>query len=81
MRNYNALSAVLGDGVTGLSAATSVRLKKSWEEDYQEWRSRDLSEKEYVYFRVNGIYFNVRLDDEKTCILVIMGADKHGNKE
>ena len=76
-----ALSAILGDGVKGLSAANIVRLKKSWEEDYQEWRSRDLSEKEYVYFWVDGIYFNVRLDDEKTCILVIMGADKHGNKE
>ncbi len=75
------MSAILGDGVKGLSAANSVRPKKSWEEEYQKWRSRDLSEKEYVYFWVDGIYFNVRLDDERTCILVIMGADKHGNKE
>ena len=58
-----ALSAILGEGVKGLSAANIVRLKKSWEEDYQKWRSRDLSEKEYVYFWVDGIYFNVRLDD------------------
>lgn len=76
-----ALSAILGEGVKGLSAANIVRLKQFWEEDYKEWARRDLSEKKYVYFWVDGIYFNVRLDDERTCILVLMGADKEGNKE
>ena len=76
-----ALSSILGEGVKGLSPANIVRLKKSWEDDYKEWTIRDLSEKKYVYFWVDGIYFNVRLDNEKSCILVIMGADKHGNKE
>ncbi len=76
-----ALSAILGDGAKGLSPANIVRLKKGWEDDYKEWSGRDLSNKEYVYFWVDGIYFNVRLDNERSCILVIMGADKHGNKE
>ena len=76
-----ALSAILGDGVKGLSPANIVRLKKGWEDDYKEWSGRDLSNKEYVYFWVDGIYFNVRLENERSCILVIMGADKHGNKE
>ncbi len=76
-----ALSSILGDGVKGLSPTNIVRLKKSWETDYKKWATRDLSDKEYVYFWVDGIYFNVRLDNEKSCILVIMGADKHGNKE
>ncbi len=76
-----ALSAILGDGVKGLSPANIVRLKKSWEDDYKEWSGRDLSNKEYVYFWVDGIYFNVCLENERSCILVIMGADKHGNKE
>lgn len=76
-----ALSAILGDGVKGLSPANIVRLKKGWEDDYKEWSLRDLSNKEYVYFWVDGIYFNVRLENERSCILVIMGADKHGNKE
>ncbi|MFW6327825.1 MAG: IS256 family transposase, partial [Bacteroidota bacterium] len=52
-----------------------------WEEDYEKWTKRDLSEKEYVYFWVDGIHFNVRLDEDRNCILVVMGADKHGNKE
>ena len=76
-----ALSAILGKGAAGLSATNIVRLKNCWEKDYLQWKSRDLSHKNYVYFWVDGIYFNVRLDDDRSCILVIMGADKHGNKE
>ena len=76
-----ALSAILGEGVKGLSATNIVRLKQIWEDEYQEWANRDLSNKKFVYFWVDGIYFNVRLDDERSCILVIMGADKDGNKE
>lgn len=76
-----ALSAILGDSVKGLSASTVTRLKQIWEEDYKKWTSRDLSGKKYVYFWVDGIYFNVRLDDSRSCILVVMGADENGNKE
>ena len=76
-----ALESILGKGVSGLSATNIVRLKKIWEEEYDTWRKRDLSDKEYVYFWVDGINFNVRLDDERSTILIIMAADKHGNKE
>ena len=76
-----ALSAILGEGAKGLSAANIVRLKESWQKDYMQWKSRDLSGKNYVYFWVDGVYFNVRLEDNRSCILVIIGADKHGNKE
>jgi transposase-like protein len=57
-----ALSAILGKEADGLSATTVVRLKRQWEEQYREWAKRDLSDKEYVYFWVDGIYFNIRLD-------------------
>jgi len=77
----SALTDILGDGASGLSSTNIVRLKKVWENDYQLWRKRDLSDKDYVYFWVDGIYFNVRLDDNRSCILVIMAADRHGNKE
>ena len=76
-----ALESILGKGASGLSATNIVRLKKIWEEEYHAWRKRDLSDKEYVYFWVDGINFNVRLDDERSTILIIMAADKHGNKE
>ena len=76
-----ALSAILGNNAKGLSAATIVRLKKCWEDEYKEWASRDLSDKEYVYFWADGIHFNVRLDDERSCILVIIASDRNGRKE
>ena len=76
-----ALSAILGEKAAGLSATNIVRLKNCWEEDYLQWKSRDLRGKNYVYFWADGVYFNVRLEDNRSCILVIMGADKHGNKE
>jgi len=77
----SALTAILGEGASGLSATNIVRLKRTWEKDYDEWRNRDFLDKEYVYFWVDGIYFNVRLDDNRSCILIIMAADKYGNKE
>lgn len=76
-----ALSAILGKEADELSATTVVRLKSQWEEEYREWAKRDLSDKEYVYFWVDGIYFSVRLDDERSCILVIIATDKRGKKE
>ncbi len=76
-----ALSAILGEGVKGLSATNIVRLKQSWGKDYTEWKNRNLSDKNYVYFWVDGVYFNVRLEDDRSCILIIIAADRHGNKE
>ena len=77
----DALASILGEGAIGLSATNIVRLKKSWEDDFESWSDRDLSEKKYAYLWVDGIHFNVRLEDDRCCILVIMGADEAGNKE
>ena len=43
--------------------------------------TQDLSHKRYVYFWIDGLHVNVRLDDERSCLLVIMGADERGNKD
>lgn len=76
-----ALEAILGEKAKGLSANSIVRLKNIWEEEYRQWANRDLSGKEYVYWWVDGIYFNVRLTDERPCLLVIIGALADGAKE
>jgi transposase-like protein len=75
------LEKLTGQKVAGFSAETVVRLKQSWEQHYKEWIHRDLSKETYVYWWVDGIYFNVRLDDERQCILVIVGAREDGTKE
>jgi transposase-like protein len=77
----DALSAILGPQAAGLSATNIVRLKESWKHDYDAWRKRDLSDKYYVYVWADGIYFNVRLEDDRTCILVLIGATADGKKE
>ena len=76
-----ALEAILGPQASGLSATNIVRLKDVWKQDYEQWRKRDLSGNRYVYIWVDGIYFNVRLDDERSCILVMIGATADGKKE
>ena len=76
-----ALEAILGPQAKGLSATNIVRLKECWKQDYEAWRQVDLSDKHYVYIWVDGIHFNVRLDDERSCVLVIIGATKDGEKE
>jgi len=76
-----ALESLLGKDVIGLSASNITRLKRVWEIEYEGWSRRDLSLKRYVYVWADGIYFNVRLDDERLCILVLMGATENGTKE
>lgn len=76
-----ALENILGKNVIGLSAQNIVRLKSVWQEEYVQWAKRDLSNKEYVYWWVDGIHFNVRLDDDRQCVLVIIGARRDGVKE
>jgi putative transposase len=76
-----ALEAILGPNAAGLSATNIVRLKEGWKADYEAWAARDLSTKRYVYWWADGIYFNVRLDTERPCLLVLMGALEDGTKE
>ena len=58
-----------------------MRLKAGWEADYKAWSQRDLSQKRYVYWWADGVYFNVRLDEERSCVLVLIGATEDGTKE
>jgi putative transposase len=76
-----ALEAILGKDAKGLSATNVVRLKEIWEKEYAEWNRRDLGAKRYVYLWADGIYFNVRLSEERPCLLVLIGATMDGTKE
>ena len=76
-----ALSALLGPEAPGLSASTVVRLKQVWQQDHEAWSKRSLADKRYVYWWVDGIYFNIRLEEDRQCILVVMGATESGKKE
>ena len=76
-----ALAALLGQDAPGLSAGTVSRLKAVWQGELDAWQQRDLNGKRYVYFWVDGVYFQARLEQARQCFLVIIGADEAGNKE
>jgi len=76
-----ALSALVGAQAPGLSASTISRLKKSWVQDYETWRQRDLSGRRYVYLWADGIHCNARMEDARLCLLVLIGATEDGTKE
>jgi len=76
-----ALSALLGKNAVGLSPANITRMKEIWEQEYESWLKRDLEGSRYVYIWADGIYFNIRLDDTRPCILVLIGVKEDGQKE
>jgi putative transposase len=78
---HEALAALLGPDAKGLSASVVTRLKGVWQDEYQAWSKRSLKDKHYVYVWADGIHFNIRLEDDRQCILVLLGALADGTKE
>ena len=76
-----ALAALVGPAAKGLSASTITRLKEVWQAEFQDWSRRSLKGKEYVYVWADGVHFNIRLEEDRQCILVLMGATADGRKE
>ena len=75
-----ALEQFLGTGA-GLSAATITRLTTQWQDEARLFADRSLSDVDYVYLWVDGIHVNVRLEQEKLCLLVMIGVRTDGKKE
>ena len=65
----------------GLSATTISRLISVWQEEYRAWRKRSLADKDYVYIWADGLYFQVRLEEDRLACLVIIGVRRDGTKE
>jgi len=75
-----ALSVLLGEEAKGLSPAVVSRLKAQWAEDYAAWNRRDLSAERYVYVWADGIYSTLRGEDDRLCLLVLIGVNEQGEK-
>jgi transposase-like protein len=71
----------LGHDGSGLSATNVVRMKEIWGKEFEDFSRRSLEGKHYVYLWADGIYFNIRLSDDRPCVLVLMGALADGTKE
>lgn len=70
----------LGSGA-GLSAATITRLTTQWQDEAAAFNKRSLAGTDYVYVWVDGIHLKVRLEQDKVCLLVIIGVRADGTKE
>src|SRR6185437_4523380 len=75
-----ALEHFLGSGA-GLSASAITRLTGQWQDEARAFGQRDLSGVDYVYLWVDGIHLKVRLEQEKLCLLVMIGVRTDGRKE
>ncbi|WP_027183019.1 IS256 family transposase [Desulfovibrio inopinatus] len=75
------LTALFGDKAQGLSSSSIGRLKQQWQDEHQEWNKRSLKGHHYIYIWADGVYFNIRADDDRQCILVVIGATTDGRKE
>ena len=65
----------------GLSAATITRLTTQWQDEARAFAARDLSTVDYVYLWADGIHVGIRLEEEKLCLLVLIGVRTDGTKE
>jgi transposase-like protein len=65
----------------GLSSSVITRLTKQWQAERDAFMRRDLSGVDYVYIWVDGIHFNIRLEEERLCCLVVVGVRVDGTKE
>ena len=75
-----ALGQFLGSSA-GLSAAVITRLTETWKAGQRAFAVRDLSGVDYVYLRADGIHVNIRLEEHKLCLLVMIGVRPDGRKE
>ncbi|WP_240777955.1 IS256 family transposase, partial [Nonomuraea basaltis] len=75
-----ALGQFLGS-TAGLSASVITRLTEQWQGEQRAFAARDLSGVDYVYLWVDGIHVNIRLEEHKLCLLVMIGVRADGRKE
>jgi putative transposase len=76
-----ALEVLVGPEATGLSASTVARLKQQWRTEYGQWRHRPLTDDQWVYIWVDGIYSGIRADTQRLCALVVIGVNTDGDKQ
>jgi transposase-like protein len=72
-----ALGQFLGSDA-GLSASVITRLTETWKAEQRAFAERDLSGVDYVYLWADGIHVNVRLEEHKLCLLVMIGVRADG---
>jgi transposase-like protein len=75
------MQSLFGDSTKGFSASSIARMAKRWTKDFEKWKNRDLSQKQFVYAFCDGVYFKIRGVKKKQCYLMVVGVTITGDKE
>jgi transposase-like protein len=75
-----ALGQFLGSSA-GLSSSVITKLTETWRAEQRAFAARDLSDVDYVYLWADGVHVNIRLEEHKLCLLVMIGVRADGRKE
>jgi transposase-like protein len=75
-----ALGQFLGSAA-GLSGPVITKLTETWQAEQRAFAGRDLAGVDYVYLWADGIHVNIRLEEHKLCLLVMIGVRADGRKE
>jgi transposase-like protein len=75
-----ALAGFFGSSA-GLSASVITRLTTQWQAEQRAFAERRLDDRDFVYVWADGVHFNVRLEEDRLCCLVIVGVRADGTKE
>jgi putative transposase len=65
----------------GLSPAAITRLTATWRSEYDRWRQQSLADRDFIYVWVDGVHFNIRLEEDRLAALVVVGVRPDGTKE
>ncbi len=77
-----ALRDLLGEDASGLSASSIQRLTEAWQAEHAAFSRRELRFHQYAYWFVDGVHVSVRLgEDDRLCLLVVIGVREDGTKE
>lgn len=77
-----ALRDLLGEDASGLSPSSISRLTTQWEADHAAFKARRLEFHRYAYLFLDGVHVSVRLgEDDRLCLLVVIGVRQDGCKE
>jgi len=77
-----ALRDLLGEDASGLSPSSIQRLTEQWQADHAAFRKRSLRFHRYAYLFIDGVHMSIRLgEDDRVCLLVVIGVREDGEKE
>jgi len=75
-----ALGQFLGSSA-GLSGPVITKLTEQWQAEQRMFASRDLTGVDFVCLWADGIHVNIRLEEHRLCLLVMIGVRADGRKE